>query len=86
MKDNNKKLQEILMKLDCIEKLVSKQKPTDLDDFISEYDAKELLKRGTTWFWNLRQSGFPYTKLGGQVYYDKKDLIKYFEGNMTKED
>ena len=85
MKDNNKKLQEILQKLDYIEKIVSKQKPADLDDFISEYDAKELLKRGTTWFWNLRQMGFPYTKLGGQVYYSKKDLIQYFEDNMINE-
>lgn len=82
MKVTEKQLQAILNKLDLIEKRLGSDE-SQLSDFISEYEAKKLLNRGTTWFWNLRQSGFPSTKLGGQVYYNKKDLVKYFEGNTT---
>ena len=85
MKENNNTFKEILEKLETIELLVSGKKEADFDDYISEHDAKELLNRGTTWFWNLRNEGFPYTKLGGQVYYHKKDLIMYFEDNTVNE-
>ena len=66
--------------LDKIQKFLFDQKPT-VDDFISEHDAKKKFKRGTTWFWNLRQAGFPYTKLGGEVYYSLTDLYNYMSDN-----
>jgi hypothetical protein len=52
---------------------------------VSELEAKKLLLRGTTWFWERRRAGeLPYTKLGGQVFYLMKDLVKYLEDRSTK--
>jgi hypothetical protein len=76
-------LQKILSKVDQIEaQLLDQNSQKSISDFISEEDAKKALKRSTTWFWELRKSGFPFTKLGGQVFYNKKDLINHFEENM----
>jgi hypothetical protein len=74
-------LKKIISKLSKIERHRDKESEKSLSDFISESQAKKLLTRGTTWFWNLRKEGFPSTKLGGENYYDKKDLIAYFEMN-----
>jgi hypothetical protein len=53
-----------------------------IGDFISEDDAKKLLQRGTTWFWNMRSSGqLPYSKVGGTNYYSKKDINDLIEKN-----
>jgi hypothetical protein len=71
---------KILAKLDKIEKKLSKEQK-NLSDYISEDDAKVLLKRETTWFWNLRQKGFPHTKMGGKNYYLKQNFIKLLESN-----
>ena len=61
-------------------------KPKSIDDYVSELEAKQLLGRGTTWFWERRRSGeLPYTKLGGQVYYLKSDLVKYLEDRSSKD-
>jgi len=73
-------IRKMAKKLDEIQKILTDQKPT-VDDFISEYDAKKKFKRGTTWFWNLRQKGFPYTKFGGEVYYSLADLYNYLNKN-----
>ena len=71
----------ILKKLDSMEeKLSTKLDP--LDKYISEQAAKQRFKKGTTWFWNLRnKKGFPYTKLGGEVFYAVADLINYLDSN-----
>jgi len=50
-----------------------------LQDYISEFEAKRLFKRSTTWFWELRKKGFPSFKLGGENYYRLSDFIKYLE-------
>ena len=61
-------------------------KPKSVSDYVSELEAKQLLGRGTTWFWERRRSGeLPYTKLGGQVYYLKSDLVKYLEDRSSKD-
>jgi len=47
-----------------------------LNEFISEQEAKKLLNRKTTWFWNQRQSGrLDFKKMGSTVYYRKDDLL-----------
>jgi predicted DNA-binding transcriptional regulator AlpA len=81
---NNKQLHRILKKLKEIEDKLNR--PKSLDDYISEFEAKKLLGRGSTWFWERRKSGeLPYTKLGGQVYYLKSDLVKYLEDRSSKD-
>lgn len=44
--------------------------------YVSESDAKNLLNRKTTWFWQQRKSGsLEYKKIGSTVYYKKDDLM-----------
>ena len=79
----NIKINEILEKLKIIETKLEKkfEKQTEkklesVDDFIPEREAKKLLTRGTTWFWEQRKNGLPFSKLGAEVYYKKSDLLK----------
>jgi len=79
----NTQLSRILKKLKDIEDKLNK--PKSIDDYVSELEAKQLLGRGTTWFWERRRSGeLPYTRLGVQVYYLRKDLVKYLEDRSSK--
>jgi hypothetical protein len=64
---------QIFKKLEDIEKRL--EKPLTVNDYVSERDAKEMLKRGTTWFWEKRNQGLPWFKLGAEVYYKKSDLL-----------
>jgi hypothetical protein len=55
-----------------------------LGDYISETEAKKLLGRKTTWFWNMRNSGqIPFTKVGNKIYYSKQDIVKLLDGNKN---
>ena len=52
--------------------------------FISENEAKKLLNKKTTWFWNMRKSGeLAFSKVGGTNYYRKADLLKLLENNKN---
>ncbi len=78
-----KELNKVLRLLSRIETKIDKNNGSvNLEDFISEVEAKKLFTRGTTWFWTLRQQGLPYTKMGGQVYYKRSDLYAYLDSNM----
>ena len=49
-------------------------------EFISEKDARKLLDRKTTWFYEQRRSGrLPYSKVGSKVYYRLIDIHKLLE-------
>ena len=79
----NSQFRRIIKKLNDIDDKL--EKPKSFDDYVSELEAKKLLGRGTTWFWERRRSGeLPYTKLGGQVFYLMKDLVKYLEDRSSK--
>ncbi len=55
-----------------------------LGEYITEKEAKELLSKGTTWFWNKRQSSeLVGRKAGNQWYYRKSEILKFIE-NGTK--
>ena len=83
MKDYNSQFRRIIKKLNDIDDKL--EKPKSFDDYVSELEAKKLLGRGTTWFWERRKAGeLHYTKLGGQVYYLKSDLVKYLEDRSSK--
>lgn len=61
---------------------IRKLKPTEntVGDYISETQAKKLLKKGTTWFWNKRTCGeLPFTKVGNTIYYSKADIERLFD-------
>jgi len=49
--------------------------------FIPETTAKEMLGKGTTWFWQMRKAGkLEYKKVGSKIYYVVDDLEKLIEG------
>jgi len=53
-----------------------------LSDYITESQAKDILKKKATWFWQMRKSGhLQYSKIGKAIYYSKNDIIKLFEKN-----
>jgi hypothetical protein len=65
---------------------LKKIKPTEenVGDYISETQAKKLLKKGTTWFWNKRTSKeLSFTKVGNTIYYSKTDIQKLFDKYKT---
>lgn len=76
------KLDELLHKVDVLTESLSCMK-TDkgaLGDYISEKEAKELLSKATTWFWNKRQSGeLLGRKAGNKWYYKRNDILKFIE-------
>ena len=76
---NNFKINEILEKLKNIEQKL--EKPLSVEDFISELQARKLLTRGSTWFWEQRKKGLPSYKLGAEVYYKKSDLLILIKSN-----
>ena len=44
-------------------------------DFVTEHVAKKMLGKGTTWFWQQRQSGsLPFSKVGRTIYYRLTDI------------
>lgn len=47
-----------------------------IGDYISESEAKKLLGRKTTWFWQMRSSGrLAFSKVGNKVFYLKDDIL-----------
>lgn len=75
-------LSKIMEQQERILALLEKQpsKPTEQTEYLSEAEAKELLGRKTTWFWEQRKAGrLAYSKIGNRVYYRREDLMSLFE-------
>ena len=52
-----------------------------LGDWVPEPEAKRILGRKTTWFYNMRKSGeLLGNKRGGQWWYHKNELLQFIEG------
>jgi hypothetical protein len=56
----------------------------ELGDYITEAQAKEILKKQTTWFWNMRKTGqLKYSKIGKAIYYSKNDIVMLLKENKN---
>ena len=77
----NVEVTKILRKLSRIESLVRGGKEVKLSDYISEHEAKKVFNKGSTWFWNQRQLGLPYHKIGSEVYFLRSDLLEFIKKN-----
>lgn len=67
-----------------LELLSNSSSNQNLGNYISEFDAKKLLGRQTTWFWGMRTSGqLMFTKIGNKIFYSKEDIIKLLDENKT---
>jgi hypothetical protein len=59
-----------------------KEVNTSLGEFISEKEARKILDRKTTWFYEQRRSGrLPYSKVGSKVYYKRENLFNLLKNN-----
>lgn len=57
-----------------------------LGEFISEKDARKLLDRKTTWFYEQRRCGrLPYSKVGSKVFYRIKDIYSLISKNHDED-
>jgi hypothetical protein len=64
--------------------ILSSDNPSNgqLGDYLSESEAKKVLGKKSTWFWNMRTSGqLTYTKVGNTVYYSRMDIIELLNKN-----
>lgn len=73
------KLDELIEKqneiLGLLNNPVSNQKKEVHPDYVTELEAKKMLGKGSTWFWQQRQSGkLPFSKVGRTIYYLVSDI------------
>ena len=77
------RMDELMEKIDKLSATLLKAKKHDkgvLGDYIPEKDAKQLLSKATTWFWNKRKSGeLTGRKAGNQWYYKESDILNFIE-------
>lgn len=76
------KLDELLHKVETLNESIASMKMDKgvLGDYISEKEAREILSKATTWFWNKRQSGeLTGRKAGNKWYYKRNDILKFIE-------
>ncbi len=73
--------EKILTKLNADESSSGKTLP---GGYITEVEAKTMLKRGTTWFWNMRKAGFLNSaKMGGKNHYSIKEIQTLLDSAFT---
>jgi hypothetical protein len=81
------KLDELFQLVRKIEEKIdgsSSNSKNSLGEYINESEAKQMLQKGTTWFWNKRKSGeLKGKKAGNNWYYQRKDIIKFIESGST---
>lgn len=75
--------QQLMTKVDTIATSLgnNKTKLNPIGDYITEKEAKELLGRGTTWFWNKRKSKELNGRKSGNVWYYSVKEIQHFVEN-----
>ena len=60
-------------------KVMQDIKINPIEEYLSEDEAKAILKRETTWFWNMRKAGkLTGKKVAGKRYYNKEEIQKLF--------
>lgn len=81
------RLEYIISKIEELSELVRMKNSTipTIGEFISEPEAKKLMKKGTTWFWEMRKKGkLTASKTGNVNYYRIEDLKKLIEENFNR--
>jgi hypothetical protein len=81
------RMEELLQRLCSIEKSLHQNKSNSggLGDYISEHEAKKILAKQTTWFWNKRLSGELTGKKAGNTWsYKQNDILKFIENGKTQ--
>jgi len=73
------KYETLLNKVEQVFNALTKTQPkeiTEINGFISERDACELIGKSKTWLWRKRtEELLPFKKLGAKIFYHKNDLF-----------
>lgn len=73
-------LEKLNEKQDQIIKLLKTNESVSQNEFLTEKEARELLQKKSTWFWQMRKNGvLPFRKIGKSIYYSKKEIIQLLE-------
>jgi len=75
-------LEQIKVKQDKILSLLNDGKQVSQSEFITESQAKEILQKKSTWFWQMRKNGLlPFRKIGKSIYYSKTEINQLLENS-----
>lgn len=75
-------LEKISEKQEQIISLLKTTESVNQNEFITEKEAKQLLQKKTTWFWQMRKNGIlPFRKIGKSIYYSKKEINQLLENS-----
>ncbi len=82
---NSEQLKELIQEIHEVKALVkSKTSQEVIPELLRTTDVKRLLKVGESTLAGLRQNGtLPFTKIGGSIYYLKKDIEKIIIDNYS---
>ena len=75
-------LEKLNEKQDQIINLLKTNESVCQNEFLTEKEARELLQKKSTWFWQMRKNGvLPFRKIGKSIYYSKKEIIQLLENS-----
>ena len=78
-------LEKLNEKQDQIIDLLKSSDKLNQNEFLTEKEARELLQKKTTWFWQMRKDGLlPFRKIGKSIYYSKKEINQLLENSKQK--
>ena len=78
-------LDKLSEKQDQIIDLLKSSDKLSQNEFLTEKEARELLQKKTTWFWQMRKDGLlPFRKIGKSIYYSKKEINQLLENSKQK--
>lgn len=82
---NSEQLSELIQGIQEVKTLVkAKSSQGAIPELLRTSDVKRLLKIGESTLSGLRQNGtLPYTKIGGSIYYLKRDIEKIILENYS---
>ncbi len=78
-------LREFKMELlDDIKQILTKQSTGTFKKYLKSSEVMDMLKISPGTLQNLRINGtLPYTKMGGTIFYDSKDIQKVMDDNRV---
>ncbi|MCW5588093.1 MAG: helix-turn-helix domain-containing protein [Legionellales bacterium] len=65
---------------------MSSENNTQEFDLLTQKEAAAMIRMSEAWFERQRweHKGIPYIKIGGRVFYDKEDLVKWVKKQKSK--
>ena len=75
-------LEKLNEKQDQIINLLKTTESENQNEFLTEKEARGILQKKTTWFWQMRKKGIlPFRKIGKSIYYSKKEINQLLENS-----